>query len=119
MKDMIVIPVFNDQYKVIFTWGNWRRVAQSYHHQISPGEDVLEDRHGVTLSMYGLHPLIIMPRFPKTPDEYSTLAHEAVHAIEDIFTYMGAKTEGEIFAYCVGSVVRVVLENRPKKRKKP
>lgn len=121
MKNVVVIPIFNDEYKVICTWGDekqWRRVARSYHHRIVPGDDVLNGRHGVTLVTPGYHPLIILHKFPKLPDEVATLAHEAVHAIEAIFEYKKLPIGGEIFADSVGAIVRIVLQNSPKKVKK-
>jgi hypothetical protein len=50
-----------------------------------------------------------MPEYPKTPEQIGTLAHEAVHAIDYIFTAMGQNDYGEVFAHSVGAVVREVL----------
>jgi hypothetical protein len=117
MEDTIVVPIFSDEYKVVVTWGNWRKAARAHKHYVSREEDILANRFGVTLTTEFQHPMIVLPRFPTTPNEISVLAHEAVHAVECIFEYKDITPGGEFFADAVGAVVRIVLQNKPKKRK--
>lgn len=70
----------------------------------------LENRRGVCFYEKDCHPLIALPAYPKTAQEIGTLAHEAVHAIEDIFVKVQENPQGEIFAHSVGAVVRRVME---------
>lgn len=67
------------------------------------------ESRGVCFHNEECHPVIGMLSFPKTPDEIGTIAHEAVHAVEDIFDKIGEKTGEEIYAHCVGAIVRKVL----------
>lgn len=42
----------------------------------------------------------------KDKDIYPTLAHEAIHAVMDIFEHIGAKTEEEVLAHSVAAIIR-------------
>lgn len=111
----VSVPILNNEYKVIVCWGSEqfiRKVATLYHY---PKDDTvtLGKRRGVTYRRHDCHPLIVLPRSPKTPQEIGTLAHEATHAILDIYDKVGedniAHTE-EVFCHSVGAVVREVLK---------
>lgn len=51
-----------------------------------------------------------MQNKPKTMEEIGTLAHEACHAIENIFEKIREPMGGEVFAHSVGAVVREGLK---------
>jgi hypothetical protein len=110
----IVIPILNNEYKVIFTWGKpeeIKKVIKSWHHNELATIGAIEDRRGVTFHTYGCHPVIAMPRKPKTPTEIGTLAHEATHAVHYIYDMLGEEyRNSELFAHSVGAVVRGVLK---------
>lgn len=113
MKREKIISILNDEYKVIFTYGTpeeIKKVLKSWGHNEHATIGGVEDRRGACFYTKGCHPIIAMPRKPKTPTEIGTLAHEAVHAIEYIFTAVSQEFSGEIFAHSVGAVVRGVLK---------
>lgn len=103
----INVPIFNDEYNVIICFGDeaeTRRVMETVGHenaQICWNHD-----KGVTMLTPGVTPVIAMPKKPETDDERGTLAHEACHAIEEIFNFIGQPVGGEVFAHSVGAVVR-------------
>lgn len=110
----IVIPILNDEYKVIFTWGNAeqiKKVLESYGHQEWATIGMENDR-GRCFYTSGSHPVIAMPGKPKTPTEIGTLAHEATHAVEYLFDYISEKPGGEIFAHSIGAIVRRCLSGK-------
>lgn len=112
MKNEIVIPILNDEYKVIVCWGNPKHIKKVLKNWHYPKEDVtssLMDRRGVCYYNPQCHPVIALPDKPKTAQQIGTLAHEAVHAIENIYQKINEVPSGELFAHSVGAVVRKVL----------
>lgn len=113
-KSEIVIPILNDEYKVIVCFGNDKDIAKilrSWHHKNQDMATALTNRRGVCFYGEGCHPIIAMPSYPTTPEEIGTLAHEATHAIVDIFLKIQEPVTGELFAHSVGAVVRNTLKN--------
>lgn len=115
MKKEIIISILNTEYKVVVCFGEPDQIKKTMkawgHDEI---KDVFmtdggEGRRGVCFYTKNCHPIIAMPEYPKTPEQIGTLAHEAVHAIDYIFTAMGQNDYGEVFAHSVGAVVREVL----------
>lgn len=108
----IIIPILNDEYKVIVCWGDEKyikKIIRSWYKD----EDYplgLDDMRGRCYHKWGHHPVIALPHKPKTAEEIGTLAHEAVHAIDRIFDMVSEKQKDEIFAHCVGAVVRNTLK---------
>lgn len=114
----IKIPILNNEYSVIVCWGDnkaVKRTVNRWHQGCADLMSGLEDRRGVCFYKHGHHPIIALPRFPKTPTEIGTLAHESVHAINHIFDSVSEQTRDEVFAHSVGAVVRTVL-SIPKKK---
>ena len=107
----IVVPILNNEYKVIVCYGEKvyiQKMARKWGH----GNINLGGQHrGYTFTDPELHPFIAIKRFPKNPEEFGTLAHEAVHAVGNIYAKVGENFEaGEIFGHSVGAIVRGVLE---------
>lgn len=112
MKNELKIPILNNEYSVIVCWGNdkeIKKVINSWHKGNADLLSSLSGRRGVTFYKQGCHPIIALPSFPKTPEEIGTLAHEAVHAISNIFRMIEQDSAEEVFAHSVGAVVRNVL----------
>ncbi len=117
MKNEIVIPILNNEYKVIVCWGGPDQIAKTLKRWYYPKEvanssftnDSMRNRRGVTYYHNSCHPVIALPRKPINAVEIGTLAHEAVHAIEDIFGKICQPLGGEIFAHLIGVVVRNVM----------
>ncbi len=115
----IVVPILNDEYKVIVCWGGdkyvsrvgkkwgYNNVKNHDRYRGTTYRDPDADREDS-----GLHPLILIPRYPKKPEEFGALAHEATHAVVDIFSKIeeNISRSGEVFGHSVGAVVRKVLE---------
>jgi hypothetical protein len=122
MKE-IRIPILNNEYKVVVCWGNPSQIAkvlQAYHYDDADliyVSKALENRRGVTFRRDRCFPVIALPKRPKTPEEIGSLAHEACHAIKEIFDFIQEKEIDEVFAHSVGAVVRAVL-GKPTKEKK-
>jgi len=113
MKKKIIVPILNDEYKVIVCWGNDVEVGKvlKYHgHKPEDTKSSLLGNRGVCFYSKDCHPVIALPSKPKTPEQIGTLAHEAVHAVEDIFLKISQPIGGELFAHSVGAVVRGVLK---------
>lgn len=108
----IVIPILNNEYKVVVCWGDVKyigKVQKDWHHEQADVARDMDKRRGVCFYHSEGHPVIALPRFPKTPDEIATLAHEATHAIDNIFNKLGETVRDEVFAHSIGAVVRSVL----------
>lgn len=113
MKGEIVIPILNDEYKVIVCFGNPARVEKvlkSYGHRSEDTKSTMIGNRGTCFCTAGCHPVIALPNKPKSATEIGTLAHEATHAIENIFNMIEQPLGGELFAHSVGAVVRGVLK---------
>lgn len=112
-KNEKVIPILNNEYKVIVCWGNDEFIKKTL---IKWGHDTklfnLDGLRGTTLYSKECHPVIAIRNRPKTAEELGTLSHEATHAVMDIFEKIGEKFGGEVFAHSVGAVVRETLESK-------
>lgn len=117
----VVIPILNKDYKVIFTCGtpeDIKKVMKKHKFPLDQLDEAYFNGRGVCFYFPGLPPLIAMPRAPKTNEEIATLAHEAVHAVNDIFEKIGEERGGEVFAHSVSAIVEIVLEEYKKRGKK-
>lgn len=114
MKRQIVVPILNDEYKVVVCWGDPRCVQSvlKFWGYNEPKVTSLSDRRGGCYYQRGCHPVIALPCFPKKPVEIGTLAHESVHAVEHIFQYIEQDFADEIAAHSVGAIVRKVLKSK-------
>lgn len=109
----IVIPILNDEYKVIVCWGSPKDIEKVIKDWHKDKADVMLDSENTRGRCYykkGCHPIIAMPSKPTTPEQIGTLAHEAVHAINNIFDMISEYQRDELFAHSVGAVVRNTLK---------
>ena len=110
----MVIPLLNNEYKVIVCFGGVKEIRKtltSWHYPIDFDiESDLINMRGRTYSKKGCHPVILLPKKPKTAEEIGTLAHEATHAVDWIFNSIGETHTEEVYAHCVGAIVRGVLK---------
>ncbi len=108
----IVIPILNWEYKAIVCWGSdkfVKRVIESWGHEYN--ESLVKRGRGATVSTEKCNPVIVLHRFPKLPEEIGTLAHEATHAIDDIFHFIEEGKSREVYAHCVAAIVRETLKS--------
>jgi hypothetical protein len=58
-------------------------------------------------------PVVWIPRYPKTPREYATLAHECIHAVYHLFNWANLPMTGdteEVFTHATAHLINAVLE---------
>lgn len=118
MKE-IIIPILNDEYKTVFTYGTpeeIKKVLKKYYYPMDQVHEEHFEGRGVCFYHPGCYPIMAMPGFPKTAEEMGTLAHEAVHAVNDIFGKIGEDGCGEVFAHSVSAIVEKVLTEGKKKK---
>jgi hypothetical protein len=119
MSKSIVIPILNHEYKVVVCWGDrklLRKVMWAHHydtdyHHIGYLEDETENRRGVTFKQARCYPVIWIDTNLPVHDAIGTLAHEATHAVDYIFSDIDETThQGEVYAHSVGAIVRESLK---------
>ena len=118
MKKSLVIPILNNEYKVIVSWGDLKytkNLMRIWGYKDPAEQKDLDNRRGVCFYNKECVPVIVLPRFPKTAEEIGTLAHEAFHAINNIFEKLDEPIHDEVFAHSIGAVVRQVLSVKKKK----
>lgn len=102
------IPILNDEYAVYVVTGGNSEVEKflQWHFEDKLMMAMLEGNRGKTFYRPGYMPVIWMNKLK--PHEFAgTLSHEAVHAIDFIFSSIGEnETRGELFAHSVGAIVR-------------
>lgn len=107
----ITIPILNNEYKVIVCWGDEKFVKKVGKDWGYPeGVNLLKEVRGNTCTRKECNPIIILPRCPRTDTEIGTLAHEAVHAMCNIWDVITEENIGEIFAHSIGAIVRQTLK---------
>lgn len=125
MKKCIVVPILNDEYCVVVVIGDIKQLKKELKKCNYPEENQTDEfisnasyiREGFTVSNPRCHPVIFLKNNPTTPNSIATLAHEATHAINDIFKKLQETPEAEEFyAHSVGAIVRKTLESRNKRR---
>lgn len=118
MKE-IVIPILNNEYKVIVVWGKDKfieKVAKSWGYDNFTIDRL--PRRGRTYYHARCHPIIQLNGKPKTPEEMGTLAHEATHAVNNIWGKLDETVYDEAFAHSIGAIVREVLKFKERKKSK-
>ena len=114
-KKEIVIPILNSEYTVIVCWGTSKqveKVLRSWGHKRDDVSKQLDSRRGVCFYATDCHPIIALPKRPKTPEEIGTLSHEATHAVGNIWEKLGESVYDEVFAHSIAAVVRSTLKNK-------
>lgn len=110
----IIIPILNDEYKVIFCFGNSEQIKKILYQWGHKPTDLaldINNRRGICCHTNGCHPVIAMPQIPKKPSEIGTLAHEAIHAIGHIFRMIEQDSAEEVYAHSVAAIIRKVLND--------
>lgn len=117
MKKNLIVPILNHEYKVVVCWDTIpkaKKLMKDWGYNKPVEQHDLDGRRGVTFYDKDCAPFILLPAFPKTPEQIGTLAHEAVHAVMDIFIKVDERNYDEVFAHSVGAVVREVLSLKKK-----
>lgn len=102
------VPILNDEYYVYILVGNIKKSVRflvSYFEDKTITEEDFENKRGKTWFQNGCQPVIWIG----IHDHFmSTLSHEAVHAINFIWEYVGEQNKDEVYANAVGAVVNGV-----------
>lgn len=119
-KKSIIVPILNDEYSVVVVIEDIQTVKNVMRYCNYPKNNQtidfinssVEGRDGFTLLNPRCHPIIWLKKSPTDADSISTLAHEATHAINDIFKKLEETPEAEEFyAHSVAAIIRKTLEN--------
>jgi len=108
-KDMhsVRIAILNDEYAVYVIWGKQNKRLKWLRYHFDDDSIIPDTWHlnrGTTHTREGYMPVINL----HNKLTYSVLAHEACHAIDSIFNYIGDNNRPELFAHSVGSILRGV-----------
>ena len=112
-KKTVVIPILNDEYKVVVCWGNEEyihKVLKEYHYTEFEPVDFANCR-GKTYCHTRCFPVIALREEPNGEEMIGTLAHEAFHAMDYIFHSIGENSLDEAFAHSIGAIVRITLKS--------
>ena len=114
----IVVPIFNDEYKVIVCWGSkdfMENILKENKHDYEDEDLEFNGFDGICFSSSEEDDVIILKEPPTTPHSIGILVHEAVHAINNIFDLIGEKSRDEAYAHSVSAIVREVLSFKGKR----
>lgn len=109
----VVIPILNDEYKVVVCWGSEKyveKILKEYHYPEYEPIDFANNR-GKTYAHIHCFPVIALREEPKKGEMIGTLAHEAFHAMDYIFHSIGENSLDEAFGHSIGAIVRITLNN--------
>lgn len=126
MKKYVVIPILNDEYYVMVVFGSKdlkkAMRACNYPKDIINQEFIdreSDSRDGFTIDNPRCHPIIWLKKEPKDADTIATLAHEATHAVNNIFKKLEeTPLAEEFYAHSVGAIVRKTLESLEPRNKR-
>lgn len=115
MKDTfqhIKIPILNSEYYVLLGWGNEKQAIPWLKKVIGPTfkEEDLEGPRGHCWSsgLYYCVPVLYISLPTKDKHFLSTVAHEAVHALNLIWEYIAEDSKNEVYAHSIGYIVHEV-----------
>jgi hypothetical protein len=117
----INVPILNNEYFVLVAWGEqkkaipWLKKAGDIH--TTPKD--LEGGRGHWWASNSWHCVpVIYINIPVKDDRfYATVSHESVHAINQIWEYIGEDCKHEAYAHCVAAIVEAVTKEIRKKKK--
>jgi len=114
----IKVSILNDDFYVTVCWGNLKE-AEKYIVSITDQETKVDMARSYA-RYWSIASFVYMPviyvNLPVGDERFhSSLAHEAVHAINAIWEYIGEESKDEIYAHSIGAIVHAVdkeLNNR-------
>jgi len=118
----IGVPVLNSEYTVYVMLGDKKWACKSLKKWIEDDTIVIESFErirGRCVTREGYLPHIYIALKPTDPHFWSTVSHEAVHAINFIWKVIGETSKDEVYAHSVGAIVFAVgqlLKNEKKKK---
>jgi len=109
-----LVNVIIGKYKSINEYARVRFEDDKF--DINEGDDDVEP-YGQFITRNGYVNIIWLPRYPKTPREYATLAHESVHAACALMDWADIKINkqtDEVVAHAATHIINEVLKSRGK-----
>ena len=107
----IKVPILNDEYYVYIIWGDLKKCVAFINIMFGESfkENLFENKRGKFF--YNFNENIVPVIWLRESDEMvATLAHEAVHAINYTFDFIGETESNEVFAHSVGAIVRSFIK---------
>ena len=109
----IKVPILNDEYWITVCWGDWGETAKKYIRSITePNMDFggIEASRAMFYAStnFSFMPVILMCIPLKDKHFFSSLAHESVHVINELWKHLEEPSKEEVFAYSVGAIVYAV-----------
>jgi Zn-dependent peptidase ImmA (M78 family) len=103
------------EYTVVAVIGNGKNLSKYRDWKFDEKGSEIEtnDSQGLCLYKRGYIPIIWIPRKPKTPREYATLAHECGHAVKHLFNWAGmqhSEDNDEVYTHSLSHLITNVLE---------
>ena len=116
----IKVPILNDEYFVVVCWGSIKVAKKFIIANTEPTVDLrrLPKSRGMCWSIFPFDymPLIYINLPVTSKYFFSSLSHEAVHAINAIWKGIEEPSKEEVYAYSVAAIVYAV-EKKVKSRK--
>lgn len=110
----IKVPILNDEYFVYVIWGDLKKCIAYINKVFGEHfeEDEFKNKKGKCFYSFYKHdcPLAPVIWLKESDEMVATLAHEAVHAMNETFEYIGETESSEVFAHSVGAIVRHVVK---------
>ena len=112
----VKIPILNNEYSVVVCNGTLKELSKtlkSYQYpeySLKMVTEVAKNKRGLTFYGHRCTPVIWIDSSRKKEDQIGTLAHEATHAINEIWKVLNETSYDEVFAHSIGAVVRETLK---------
>jgi len=113
--DFQVICIMGD-YKHVNKYMAWKFDSPDFD---TEGYDMGYDCRGKCFYKTGYVPVVWIPRKPKTPREYATLAHECLHAIFHLFEWASIPITRDTEEVMTHSMAHLINEFLSPPKKKP
>ena len=108
----IRVPILNSEYWVDIYWNCNEKKALEIARENFEDENInrndLRDLRGWSMCRPKYCPMIWLNLPAGDKHFFSTLAHEACHAVDDIWTAVGEGQSHEVYAHSVGAIVFAV-----------
>ena len=109
----VKVAILNHEYSVFVYIGDKEKSVRQISKYLEDPDVFIQDVRGKTFWRFGYHPCIWIGDTKDTVLFSATLAHESIHAVTHIMSYIGMNamddTGGELLAHSVAAVMRKCL----------
>lgn len=108
-------------YKIVCVIGDYKNINEYIQYKFEdPDFNYLDHNRGYEprgqcIYRTGYVPIIWIPRLPKTPREYATLAHESLHAMCHVFRWAGLSVTDEteeVLTHGMSHIITEILNSK-------